>query len=131
MVTRLMDISLGTDIPSDPGHGCSAAARMAAVHTDLKNVSPVAWTARFVDPPLAEKHVRWLLTWRADANERDNLGWTPLTWAVQRNDVGTCKVMLEGLADVNSICRDGFSALSIARQYSHHEVADLLLRAAS
>ena len=73
--------------------------------------------------------MKWLLAWRADANERDTVGWTPLAWAAKRNDARTCQVLLEGRADADSIGQGGLSALSLAYRCSHSEVVEILLTA--
>lgn len=114
--------------PSCEQRACPSAL-VAADHSDMQHVGPVVWTARFVERGTAEKHARWLISWRADANEKDDLGWTPLAWAAQRSNAKLCKILLEGCADANSSGQ--LSALSIARRLSHHEVTDMLLTAGS
>lgn len=92
-------------------------------------MGPLTYVTRRGAAADIEKHVRWLLVWRADANERDETGRTPLTWAAQRGEVGACRALLEGRADAHCMNRYGSTALSIARRFGCREVLEMLLAA--
>mmetsp|Transcript_112556 Transcript_112556/g.273316 ORF Transcript_112556/g.273316 Transcript_112556/m.273316 type:complete len:130 (+) Transcript_112556:312-701(+) len=77
----------------------------------------------------AFREIRWLLQWRADVNEVDQNGWTPLIWAAHRNVADICRLLILGRADVDHIGREGSSALSIACRCAHVEVVELLFSA--
>ncbi len=117
---------------------------------DLKHVinrrtlgdrTPLMWVAEAGD----EETARWLIARGAEINRRDNLGWTPLAFAVHRARANMCVLLLDSGADINATFANerrshpGYSMLGWAverngqdrenypRMSSHREVARLLL----
>ncbi|XP_073705623.1 KN motif and ankyrin repeat domain-containing protein 4-like [Garra rufa] len=71
--------------------------------------------------------VRLLLEQGADPNAQDHAGTTPLISACDRGHVNIVQILLEEAnCDVNLKDKGGRSALSLATQASHTEIADLL-----
>ena len=72
---------------------------------------------------------------RADVNAKDNMGWTPLHWAVDhfRRDVAEqlalARLLVTNQADVNARTNDGSTALHFAARDGNKETAELLLAA--
>lgn len=58
-------------------------------------------------PQIAEQ----LLVRKVDVNKQDVTGQTPLHWAVDNNDIGTARLLLEHGADPNAYTRSGLSVL--------------------
>lgn len=73
--------------------------------------------------------VQKLLEERANTNEKDKDGWTPLIWATIKNDPATVEILLKGGAQVNTKDNYGWTALMWAENYSHTEIAGLLRQA--
>mmetsp|Transcript_97279 Transcript_97279/g.290589 ORF Transcript_97279/g.290589 Transcript_97279/m.290589 type:complete len:383 (-) Transcript_97279:64-1212(-) len=90
---------------------------------------PVLWATRRARRGNAAKEVKWLLRWRADPNEVDQNGWTPLIWASHRNATDVLRLLIRGRADMDHIGREGSSALSIACRCAHIDVVKALLAA--
>jgi len=65
---------------------------------------------------------------RADLNERDVQGWTPLFHAAHTGHLAAVKLLLEAGADVNDGVETGFTALFSAVLAGHVEVVRELLR---
>lgn len=105
------------------------SAGLAERALDSRSLGPLTLVTRRGAASTAERHVRWLLAWRADANERDGTGRTPLTWAAQRLDVATCQTLLEARADIHFKDRYGSTALSIARRFNRREMVEMLVAA--
>ncbi|XP_055058902.2 KN motif and ankyrin repeat domain-containing protein 4 isoform X3 [Misgurnus anguillicaudatus] len=71
--------------------------------------------------------VRLLLAQGADPNAQDQAGTTPLISACDRGNASIVRILLEEAhCDVNLKDKGGRSALSLATQASHTEIADLL-----
>ncbi|XP_067310309.1 KN motif and ankyrin repeat domain-containing protein 4-like isoform X2 [Pseudorasbora parva] len=71
--------------------------------------------------------VRLLLEQGADPNAQDHAGTTPLISACDRGHVNIVRILLEEVnCNVNLKDKGGRSALSLATQASHTEIADLL-----
>eukprot|EP00419_Tripos_fusus_P086611 CAMPEP_0172865722 /NCGR_PEP_ID=MMETSP1075-20121228/81573_1 /TAXON_ID=2916 /ORGANISM="Ceratium fusus, Strain PA161109" /LENGTH=296 /DNA_ID=CAMNT_0013714801 /DNA_START=50 /DNA_END=940 /DNA_ORIENTATION=- len=73
------------------------------------------------------REVDWLLRWRADVNERDNNGWTPLLWVANQGSAQLCRLLLERRANPDQIGSDGSSALGQACRSAHLTVVKELL----
>lgn len=83
--------------------------------------------ARFSKPHVAAKELKWALRWRADPNQADASGWTPLIWAAHRGSSKLCRQLLISRADVNQFGKDGSTALTISCRCAHVEVVKELL----
>uniref|UniRef100_A0A9J8C9I7 KN motif and ankyrin repeat domain-containing protein 4-like n=1 Tax=Cyprinus carpio carpio TaxID=630221 RepID=A0A9J8C9I7_CYPCA len=71
--------------------------------------------------------VRLLLEQGADPNAQDHAGTTPLISACDRGHINIVRILLQDAnCDVNLKDKGGRSALSLATQASHTEIADLL-----
>ncbi|XP_051556483.1 KN motif and ankyrin repeat domain-containing protein 4-like isoform X2 [Myxocyprinus asiaticus] len=71
--------------------------------------------------------VRLLLAQGADPNAQDHAGTTPMISACDRGHINVVRILLEDTnCDVNLKDKGGRSALSLATQASHTEIADLL-----
>lgn len=90
---------------------------------------PVLWSVRRGKHDRAASEVYWLLRWRANVDETDKHGWSPLMWAANRNSLELCATLLRERADVNRIGRDGSSALSTSCRACNRNVVRLLLDA--
>jgi len=138
---RLFLCSLREGWGRSPAHGAAGRATMANAQVTQAPActaaapchqllgGPVLWAARRAGRGNAANEVAWLLRWRADPNEADGNGWTPLIWAAHRNAVDVCRTLLHSRADVDRIGREGSSALSIACRCSHKEVVEALFDA--
>jgi len=71
--------------------------------------------------------VQWLLIHNADANGRQNSGWTSLHLAAHNNSLEVVQVLLDHNADVNSRTNFGQSPLSLAVDGNYLDVVRLLL----
>jgi hypothetical protein len=54
-------------------------------------------------------------------------GWTPLTHAFHKNQIGAVRALLDGGADVNGRGRSGETALMMAAGYGYTPIVELLL----
>jgi uncharacterized protein len=75
------------------------------------------------------KALEGLLAARADLNEQDEQGWTPLSWAAGSGDTETIQLLLENGADVALTGRDRRSPLMIAEAAERTAAAALLAQA--
>jgi ankyrin repeat protein len=70
--------------------------------------------------------VKTLLGYGARVNERNEAGQTALMLAAREGYVENVKVLIEGLADVNKMDDDDWTALKYARENKHENVVELL-----
>ncbi|MFN7948988.1 MAG: ankyrin repeat domain-containing protein [Blastocatellia bacterium] len=74
-----------------------------------------------------EEQIRLLIK-HEDINVRDDLGWTPLLYAVRYNFLGISTILLEaGNADAGRSSSDGISPLILAAQFCELEMIRLLV----
>ncbi len=73
------------------------------------------------------RHVRSLLDAGADANVKDESGWSALMWAAVRNQYTIAELLIERGADVNAKDSRGKNVLDIATEHGSKEVAELLV----
>ena len=71
--------------------------------------------------------VQKLLGEGADANAKDNAGWTPLIWAAYFGRTDTVRALLEKGADVNAKGKDGMTALMNAASADYRDIVHSLL----
>lgn len=107
-----------SDQPSSTSSGCQSMAG-----------GPVLWAARRCRGAREAREIAWLLRWKADPNQTDQTGWTPLIWVAHRNAPDLCKVLIRGRADLDHIGKEGSTALSIASRCANTEVVKTLLEA--
>lgn len=69
---------------------------------------------------------RALLSWGADIEARDYLGYTPLRWAATQGRVEMIKLLVGRGADINTPDNYGFTPLYDATREGHEETARLL-----
>ena len=99
---------------SRKGSGAAEDFRNKALHAAVRKGLPRA--------------VEMLLIAGADANSKDELGWTPLWWAVEQGHNDMVKLLLEtGKADIESEDKDGRTPLSWAAGEGHEDMVKLLL----
>jgi hypothetical protein len=67
-----------------------------------------------------------LLSWGADIDARDYLGYTPLRWAATQGRVEMIKLLVGRGADINTPDNYGFTPLYDATRAGHEETAKLL-----
>ena len=76
----------------------------------------------------SEVCARRLIERRADINQRDGNGYTALIWAAWNGHVGMVRLLLQAGADPRLKTKWGLgTALSLAKDYNHHEVVRLLV----
>jgi ankyrin repeat protein len=73
--------------------------------------------------------VRALLQQKANVNEAEPDGATPLHWAAYMNDVETAKLLIGARANVNAANRHGVGALSLACLNGNAAMLEVLLKA--
>ncbi len=71
--------------------------------------------------------VQKLLGEGADANAKDNAGWTALMWAAYFGRTDTVRALLEKGADVNAKGKDGMTALMNAASADYRDIVHSLL----
>jgi ankyrin repeat protein len=74
------------------------------------------------------RHIRSLLDAGADANVKDESGWSVLMWAAVRNQYAVAELLIERGADVNAQDGRGVSVLDVANEKGSKEVAELLMK---
>ena len=72
--------------------------------------------------------MRWLLIHKANPNIRDNLGFTPLHWAVFQNDPDKARLLLEYGSDPTISNIYGLNPQEYARKINRNLVMDILTR---
>ena len=72
--------------------------------------------------------VQWLLQQGANANYRYGPGYSPLFEAAANGKLEIVKMLVEHGADANAVTNDGKTALQIAEERNHPEVAEFLRR---
>ena len=81
------------------------------------------------DSPDAPELVKTMLQNGANANARDERGWTALIWAVWFNHQKTVPQLLAYGADPNLPATDGITPLQMAQQSNHPDLVTLLKQA--
>jgi len=71
--------------------------------------------------------VALLLDHGANPNAKSTDGWTPLFWAVQRNNLLVAKLLLQKGADSAIADQDGKTPLSLAVEKKNRKMIELLL----
>ncbi len=71
--------------------------------------------------------VKALLDKGADANAKDDGGWTALTYAAQKGHTEAVKLLIEKGSDVNARGKNGHTALMMAAQLGHTAAIKLLI----
>ena len=106
---------------------------------------PSGWTAlhHMVENMVLES-TKWLLENRANPNQKDATGWTPLLLAIDvEGDYGTrefvekgifspraelTRLLLEHGANPNAKSNDGLTPFTLAKRYKHTQAVDLLIQ---
>jgi len=73
------------------------------------------------------RHIRSLLDAGADANVKDESGWSALMWASVRNQYTVAELLIERGADVNAQDSRGKNVLDFTTEHGSKEVAELLV----
>lgn len=73
--------------------------------------------------------LKTLLEGGANANEQDDRGWSPLSWAAGRGDAEAVSLLLEHGGDVALTGQDQRTPLMIATAADHKEVVEILTEA--
>ncbi|KAL4882444.1 hypothetical protein BJY04DRAFT_207002 [Aspergillus karnatakaensis] len=74
-----------------------------------------------------QEAVELLLRKGADVDARNNNGWTPLLWAVDKNFLEVVQILLANGADIHAENKDGVSPLGHATQHENDWLTDFLL----
>ena len=75
------------------------------------------------------KKCKELLSKRANTENADIYGWTPLYIAANRGHIDICKLLLQAGASVNHVDKNGMTSLSEAARRGYQKICELLLEA--
>jgi ankyrin repeat protein len=112
------------------GHG-DVARYFAEKGSDVNAVSTNGTGYTALTGAVAGSHaaiVQWLLQQGANANYRYGPGYSPLFEAAANGKLEIVKMLVEHGADANAVTNDGKTALQIAEERNHPEVAEFLRR---
>ena len=109
----------------------TAVQKLLEYGADVNNHTKYGWTPiHFASREGNFEGVRLLVRYGANVNDMDEAGWTGLHWASMRGNLETTRTLLECGADVHARAGSSithFTPFSLASQYRHHDVVQLLL----